>query len=54
MKIAIGERDLAYWDDFASRFATDAGDYEFLVGASSVDIRERLAVKVARTKHYRD
>ena len=54
VNIAIGERDLAYWDDFASRFATDAGDYEFLVGASSVDIRERLAVKVVRTKHYRD
>ena len=48
------ERDLAYWDDFTNRFTTDAGDYEFLVGASSVDIRGKMAVKVAGTTLYRD
>ena len=54
LKIKVTERDLAYWDDFTNRFTTDAGDYEFLVGASSVDIRGKMAVKVAGTTLYRD
>ena len=54
VKIFVSKRDLAYWDDFASRFTTDAGAYELLVGASSVDIRSRQRITVAETVRYRD
>ena len=54
VKIFVSKRDLAYWDDFASRFTTDAGAYELLVGASSVDIRSRQLISVAETVRYRD
>ena len=54
VKIFVSKRDLAYWDDFASRFTTDAGAYELLVGASSVDIRSRQQITVAETVRYRD
>ncbi len=39
-------RDLAYFDEFTSRFTTDEGDYEFRFAASSRDILGKVTVKL--------
>ncbi len=46
LRVAI--RDLASFDEQGSRWLTEAGRYEFLVGASSRDIRHRLSADVPR------
>ena len=47
-------RDLAYWDEFAHRFRTDAGRYEVLVGASSADIRGQASIRIDRDETFAD
>ena len=54
VKISVSMRDLAYWNEFTHRFTTDAGDYEFLVGASSRDIRGKASVKIDETREFAD
>ena len=39
-------RDLAYWDEFESRFRADAGEYEVLVGTSARDIVGKVAIRL--------
>ena len=50
----ISPRDLAYWDEFAHCFRTDAGVYEVLVGASSADIRGKATVRIDRDQTFAD
>ena len=47
-------RDLAYWDEFAHRFRTDAGDYEILVGASAADIRGKAKIHIGSDQVFAD
>ena len=42
----LARRDFAYWDVLTHDWRVDAGRYELLVGASSVDIRGRAAVEI--------
>ena len=44
--IAIPKKDLRYWDEKSGRFVTPEGQYTFLVGASSEDIRYQETVKL--------
>lgn len=41
IEIAIPKSQLRYWDEQAKSFVTPSGNYEFMVGASSSDIRLR-------------
>ena len=50
----ISPRDLAYWDEFAHCFRTDAGVYEVLVGASSADIRGKATIRIDRDQTFAD
>ena len=54
VKFGVTPRDLAYWDEFAHRFRTDAGDYEILVGASSADIRGKAMIRIDRDRFFAD
>ena len=54
VKFSVSSRDLAYWDEFAHCFRTDAGDYEILVGASSADIRGKAVVHIDRDQVFAD
>ena len=54
VKARFSARDLAYWDEFAHRFRTDAGRYEVLVGASSADIRGQATISVERGQTFDD
>ena len=54
VKARFSARDLAYWDEFAHRFRTDAGRYEVLVGASSADIRGQATISVGRGQTFDD
>ena len=54
VRFSPSPRDLAYWDEFAHRFRTDAGDYEILVGSTSTDIRGKAMVHVARDQVFAD
>ena len=47
VSIPVTLRDLAYYDDFESRFATDAGSYELRLAKSSRDVIDRKAVSVS-------
>ena len=51
---AISTRDLAYWDEFAHCFRTDAGVYEVWVGASSADIRGTATIRIDRDQTFAD
>jgi beta-glucosidase len=42
--LALGDKAFSYWDTEAHGWATDAGRYEVLIGASSRDIRARLEI----------
>ena len=53
-KLNVSPRDLAYWDEFAHCFRTDAGDYEILVGASAADIRGKATVRIDRDQVFAD
>lgn len=44
--IAIPKKDLRYWDEKTGRFVTPKGQYTFLVGASSEDIRYQETVEL--------
>lgn len=48
VSVTVRVRDLAYWDEFIHRFRVDAGEYEFLVGSSSADIRGKATVKIEK------
>ena len=54
VRICVSLRDLAYWNEFTHRFTTDAGQYEFLVGSTSADIRGRVSSSVAETAVFAD
>ena len=54
LEIRLTERDLAYWDEFANCFRTDAGEYELRVGSSSDDIRGSVRVNVAADRIFAD
>ena len=54
VKISVSLRDLAYWNEFTHRFTTDAGQYEFLVGSTSADIRGKVSSSVAETSVFAD
>ena len=46
LRMAVGRRDLAHWDEAARQWQTDGGTYIFQVGASSADIRGRQRVEL--------
>ena len=54
VRISVSLRDLAYWNEFTHRFTTDAGQYEFLVGSTSADIRGKVSSSVAETSVFAD
>ena len=54
VEIPVTVRDLAYYDEFASRFATDAGNYEFRFAESSRDIRGKVLVAFPQSASFRD
>lgn len=54
VELVLTARDLAYWDDFAHRFRTDAGRYEILVGSSSADIRTSATLAVGVSQVFAD
>ena len=45
-KVTIGvpKKDLRYWDEQERKFVTPKGEYTFMVGASSEDIKFRETV----------
>ena len=45
--LTVNARDLASFDDATSSWVVDAGEYKFLVGASSRDIKTTLKADVA-------
>jgi beta-glucosidase len=46
VRFNISTKGLAYWDTEKHQFAVDAGAYEFLVGASSEDIRGKGSIEL--------
>jgi beta-glucosidase len=44
--VEIPVQRLRYWDKTAKQYVVEAGDYEFLVGAASDDIRLRVPLKI--------
>jgi beta-glucosidase len=54
VELVLTARDLAYWDDFAHRFRTDAGRYEILVGSSCADIRTSATLAVGVSQVFAD
>lgn len=42
----LGEEDLAFYDDGAKKWTLEPGEFEFMVGASSSDIRLRQTVSI--------
>lgn len=44
--ISIPKKDLRYWDEKSGRFVTPEGQYTFMVGASSEDIRYQETVEL--------
>lgn len=44
--ISIPKKDLRYWDEDARQFVTPQGEYTFMVGASSEDIRYQVQVNL--------
>lgn len=45
--VEIPATRLRYWDTEKRQYVIDAGDYEFLVGAASDDIRLKLPLTIA-------
>jgi beta-glucosidase len=45
--VEIPVQRLRYWDETAKRYVVEAGDYEFLVGAASDDVRLHLPLKIS-------
>ena len=54
VELVLTARDLAYWDDFAHRFRTDAGRYEILVGSSCADIRTSATLAIGVSQVFAD
>jgi beta-glucosidase len=52
--VPVTLRDLAYFDELTHRFTAEAGAVEFLVGASSRDVRARAAAKVEARVEFCD
>lgn len=46
VEIAVPKKDLRYWDEKKGAFVTPEGEYTFMVGASSKDIRYRKTVNL--------
>lgn len=46
LSATITKRDFAYWDVLCHDWRVDPGKYEILVGASSADVRGKVAVEV--------
>lgn len=46
VEIAVPKKDLRYWDERKGAFVTPEGEYTFMVGASSKDIRYRKTVNL--------
>ncbi len=44
--VDIPVQRLRYWDETAKRYIVEAGDYEFLVGGASDDIRLKVPLKI--------
>ena len=51
LKLIVPSKDLAHFDEEASAWVTNPGEYEFLIGASSMDIRNNLKIKVKDYRH---
>ena len=54
VELAVTPRDLARWDEFSNRFCTDRGEYVFLAGPSSADIKCRASATVDETVYFAD
>jgi len=48
--MAVDAADLAWYDENRSAWVVDAGVYDFLVGASSRDIKAKLSAPVAASE----
>jgi beta-glucosidase len=46
IRLSVKTTDLASYDETAKQWLTDAGNYQFLLGASSVEIKEVLEVNI--------
>jgi len=46
LRMEIDRRDLASFDESGSQWLVEDGEYEFLIGASSADIRQRVSRRV--------
>jgi len=46
INIIIKKDDLRYWDETSSKFITPKGNYLFMIGASSEDIRLQQAIEL--------
>ncbi|GHU70533.1 hypothetical protein FACS189413_11000 [Bacteroidia bacterium] len=46
IKLSVKTNDLASYDETAKSWITDAGNYRFLLGTSSADIREALEIDI--------
>ena len=54
LSFAVTPRDLAIYDEFLHRWRAPAGEYELAVGASSADLRGRVAVRLERDVVFAD
>ncbi|KAK4118553.1 glycoside hydrolase family 3 protein [Parathielavia appendiculata] len=52
VRLLVNCRDMAHFDETAHAWAVNAGTYEFSMGLSSVDIREKTLVKIEMRKTY--
>ena len=46
VSLTVPLADLAYWDEIQHGFVVAPGDYEFRVGASSADLRQRATIQI--------
>ena len=50
VRLAVKERDLAYFDTNLKKWVVDEGEYRFSVGASSADIVGSVVVRAEEAK----
>lgn len=52
VSITVDKYATSFWDEIESMWKSEEGDYEVLVGTSSVDILGKVALKVTETRYW--
>jgi beta-glucosidase len=52
VSIAVDKYATSFWDEIESMWKSEKGDYEVLVGISSVDILGKAVLKVPETRYW--